>query len=270
MILPEPKRRRLTASAISDPRRMSEHDVLRRSPAPTSRSARRTLGVSGVAGALLLIGAFGGLGDAPDPHDSSAAMADYFIAHRAAVQVSVALGTAAAVALIVFFCALREQLIELERTVAANVAAVAGLAVVALLTLNEVLYGVLSWQLASADPRAVQPVFLLTIVSPVVQGPLLAATMAATAVAARPGSGMPPWYRISSVVAAGIAAVAGMSFAQHGYFYPDVQQQVVGQLFVLWVLVTAVVCTIGRVRSAAIAQGSREEVPTSFAHTPTP
>jgi hypothetical protein len=169
-------------------------------------------------------------------------MAAYFVVHRAAITVSVALGSAAAVALTVFCCALRQRLAEHERKVAADVAGVGALAVVALLTLNGLLYGVLSWQLATADARAVKPIFLLTIVSPVVQGPLLAAAMAATAVAAGPDCGLPRWHRISSLAAAGIAAVAGVSFRQHGYLYPDVQQQVVGQLFVLWIVVTAVVC----------------------------
>jgi hypothetical protein len=37
-----------------------------------------------------------------------------------------------------------------------------------------------------------------------------------------------------------VLACAGLTFAQTRYFSPDVQQQVVAQLFLVWILITAV------------------------------
>jgi hypothetical protein len=47
------------------------------------------------------------------------------------------------------------------------------------------------------------------------------------------------WFGVLSVVAVVLCAIGACGFAEHGFFSPDVQQQVVFQVFILWLLVSA-------------------------------
>ena len=130
-------------------------------------------------------------------------------------------------------------------------ALIAALGVIASLMLNELLYLAFGWQIAAANPDAVKPLFVLTILGPLIQGPLAATVLVATGTASRRSTALPRWHAIVGFIAAPVLACAGLAFGQTRYFSPDVQQQVVAQLFLLWVLITALLCA--RVRSPAAA-----------------
>ena len=59
-------------------------------------------------------------------------------------------------------------------------------------------------------------------------------------VAIRRGT-LPRWFAYVSVVGAVLVIPGAVSFRDTGFFYPDVQQQVVAQVFLLWMLIAAIV-----------------------------
>jgi hypothetical protein len=203
---------------------------------------RRLNAACGIAGTVLLLFAVGVLGDTPDPHDAQASIADYFVRHQHQTYISFAIASAAAVLLMIFFVGLRLRLHPVESPIAATVALIAALGVLGSLMLNELLYLAFGWQIAAANPETVKPLFVLTILGPLIQGPLVATMLVASGTASRRSMALPRWHSIVGFIAAPVMACAGLAFAQTRYFSPDVQQQVVGQLFLLWILVTAVLC----------------------------
>jgi hypothetical protein len=208
----------------------------------TQRRIARLVSGSGVLGGVLMVQAVGTLGDTPDPHDSPTSVAAYFEHHDDDVYVSAALAAFATSALIVFICGLRHRLARSGSPIAATVVLTAALGVTGLLLLNELVYATLSWQIASSSPALAKALFAITILSPTVQGPLCATAFAAAATAALTRGSLPGWHAVLGLGAAALTALAGVCFAQGGYFYPDVQQQVVGNAFMLWLLLTAVLC----------------------------
>lgn len=196
----------------------------------------------GITGTVLLLLALGVLGDTPDPHDAQASIADYFVRHQHQTYVSFALAVAAALLLMIFFVGLRFRLHLAESPISATVALIAALGVLGSLMLNALLYLAFGWQLAAASPATVKPLFVVTILGPLVQGPLAATVLVATGIASRRSAALPRWHALVGFIAAPVLAGAGVAFGQTRYFSPDVQQQVVAQLFLLWILLTAALC----------------------------
>ena len=52
---------------------------------------------------------------------------------------------------------------------------------------------------------------------------------------------MPSWWRTATLGAATLSAIAVFSYADSGFFSPDVQQQVVTYVLVAWLLTTSIV-----------------------------
>jgi hypothetical protein len=149
---------------------------------------------------------------------------------------------AAALLLMIFFVGLRFRLHRAESPVSAAVALIAALGVLGSLMFNALLYLAFGWQIAAASPAAVKPLFVVTILGPLIQGPLVATVLVATGIAGRRSSVLPRWHALVGFTAAPVLAGAGVAFAQTRYFSPDVQQQVVAQLFLVWIVMTAVLC----------------------------
>jgi hypothetical protein len=82
----------------------------------------------------------------------------------------------------------------------------------------------------------------------------------ATGIASRRSATFPRWHAVVGFLAALVLACAALAFAQTRYFSPDVQQQVVAQVFLLWVLLTAVLCarTPRRREDRMISEPSRQ------------
>jgi hypothetical protein len=164
----------------------------------------------------------------------------HFVRHQHQTYVSFAIASAAAVLLMIFFVGLRLQLHPAESPISATVALIAALGMVGSLMLNELLYLAFGWQIAAASPEAVKPLFVLTILGSLIQGPLVATVLVATGTASRRSTAFPRWHAIIGFIAAPVLACADLAFAQTRYFSPDAQQQVVAQLVLAWILITAV------------------------------
>lgn len=213
--------------------------------AANTRRARRLLAGCGFVGGLLLLQAVGAIGDAPDPHDPADSVVTYFRAHRNSVYVSTALASAAGPLLVAFLLGLRAR-VRPGGSIAADTALVAGLTMLGLLGLNELIYLNLAWQADMIGAAEAKPLFVFTILSAVVQGPVCATLFVGVSIAASRCRALPRWHVVAGACVGLVVAASAGAFAQRGYLYADVQQQVVGGLFVLWILVTSACLSTGK------------------------
>ena len=68
--------------------------------------------------------------------------------------------------------------------------------------LAELLYVAFGGQIAGASPEVVNPLLVLTILGPLVQGPLAATVLVATGTASRRSTALPRWHAIVGFIAA--------------------------------------------------------------------
>jgi hypothetical protein len=196
--------------------------------------------VAGIAGFVLTLVGLSALGDTPDPHERAAPLAAYFVDHRTGMFTSTAFVAFAGVAIIVFLGVLCARMGDrASRFVAFG----AGLGVVAVLELNGLVYATLGYSVGHDDPATAKSLFALTIVATVLIGPLVALLLGTVALRHRV---LPRWFAIVSAIGAVLVLPATVSFRDTGFLYPDVQQQVVVQVFLLWLLVAAIVVWTAR------------------------
>ena len=191
----------------------------------------------GLAGAILVIAGISAVGDAPDPHNSASSIADYFVRNQTAMFTSSTLVVLGGVAIIAFLAGVRERARDVDAPVFATTPTPAVNAIVALLVLNELIYVTLAYTRGGTDPATAKSLFTLTIVSSTVQAPLCATLFVAVSIVALRHAILPKWFAWLGFAAAVAVLPAAVSYGDTGFFYPDVQQQVVGQLFILWLLV---------------------------------
>ena len=185
-------------------------------------------GVVGVVAALLLLVGIGALGDTPDTRDSNASMAAWFTTHRADVFTSVFLIGLAAIALLLFVAQLGWRLSPTGASLARSAMTV----VVSIVLIgNALIYGSLAYVVSAEAESATKALFELTLVTTTVVGAPMAAVVLAVAVA----SDLPGWFRVVSAIVAVPLLASGLAFRDHALLSPDVHQQVVWQLFALWV-----------------------------------
>jgi hypothetical protein len=196
--------------------------------------AHRIGAVAGVLGFVLALAGLSTLGDTPDPHDAAAPLARYFVEHRDAMFTSTALVALASVAVVIFLAVVRTYVGD---AISATLVLVAGVGVVALLQLNELVYAALGYSVARDAPASAKTLFALTILSPVLQSPLVALLLGT--VALRRGV-LPRWLAYVSAAGAVLVVPGLVSFGDAGFLSPDVQQQVIAQVFFFWVLLAAI------------------------------
>jgi hypothetical protein len=189
-----------------------------------------------IAGVLLLFGA-SSLGDAPDTRASTEEIAAYFVAHRSSVLVAVVLLGAATIG-VLGFAASEWRRVNAEHGVAAAVAAGGALIAVALIETGMVLpYATLAYVVGAEAPTSAKALFEVTLVTaPIVSVPILVLIA---------GVAWAEFHRrrvsarfVVSVVAVVLLAASPFSFAARGPFSPDVQQQVVFNTMILWLVVS--------------------------------
>lgn len=199
---------------------------------------RRVLRWSAITAAAGLLVGFGMLGDSPDTRDSSAQIAKYFVDHSTSVLAGVVMLSIGACALLVFGSSLAQHFDTTGEGVAGRVAQSASTIVAALIvTTMAVAYAALAYVVGAEASDSAKGIFEVTLVAtPVVAAPssLLCATTAWVTLR-RAGR---RWFGWVSAAVAIVLAVGAMSFATKGMFSPDVQQQVVFEVFIAW-LVTA-------------------------------
>jgi hypothetical protein len=198
-------------------------------------TAQRVGAIAGLSAFVLSLIGFGMLGDTPDPHDAAKPLAAYFVEHRTAMFTSMVLVALAGIAIIIFVSVLCGGLAD---GVALRIAYAAGLGIVAILMFNELIYVALAYSIGRDDPSTAKSLFALTILSPVLLGPLVALLLGTVAV--RRGT-FPRWFAYVSAIGAVLVIPAAVSFGDSGFLSPDVQQQVVAQVFLLWLLVASIV-----------------------------
>jgi hypothetical protein len=208
-------------------------------------TGRSVGGVAGILGFVLALAGFGALGDTPDPHDPAGSVAAYFVRHRDSMFASTTLVAFAGVAILIFLAVLSTRL---DDPVARPIAFAAGAGIVALFELNALIYATLGYSVARDDPATAKSLFVVTILVTVLLSPLVALLLATVAI--RRGV-LPRWFAYVSAIGAVLVLPAAVSFQNSGFFYPDVQQQVVAQVFLLWLLLAAIVVW----RSRAAPQG---------------
>ena len=202
---------------------------------------RRVLRWSAVVAAAGFLFSFGMLGDTPDTRDSSERIATYFVDHSTSVFVGLVGMTVGVCALLVFGSSLAQHFGTTGEGVASRVAQSASTIIAALIVATmAVVYAALAYVVGAEAPASAKGLFELTLVgTPVVAAPisLLCATTAWVVLRGTHRR----WFGWLSVALAIVLAVGAMSFATKGLFSPDVQQQVVFESFIAWLITTGIV-----------------------------
>jgi glucan phosphoethanolaminetransferase (alkaline phosphatase superfamily) len=202
---------------------------------------RHLLPATGIVAVPLTMTGLSGVGDAPDPHDPPASMAAHFLDARESVLAAAPFGYVGAALLLAFVLGLAARLRRGGEDRSATVVSTAGLLAAGYLATLQIVYTSLSYQVAAASPEATKALFVPTILAVPALGLVVAALLAAAARGGARTGLLPRWWSAVSAAAAAVAAVAVVSYADSDYFYPDVQQQWVGNILLLWTVGTAVV-----------------------------
>ncbi len=190
-----------------------------------------------IAAAAFLVG-LGMLGDSPDTRDTTDQIAAYFVAHSGSILTGVVLMAMSVCALLVFGSSLAERFDRVGERVAGRVVqSVSTLVAGLILATMVVVYAVLAYVVGPEAAASAKGLYELTLVTtPVVAAPL--AVLYATTACVTLRTARRRWFGWLSAALAVVLVMSVMSYAARGTFSPDVQQQVVFETLVVW-LVTA-------------------------------
>ncbi|MGD9796806.1 MAG: hypothetical protein AB7H43_04110 [Acidimicrobiia bacterium] len=200
----------------------------------------------GIATFVLTPLALAGVGDAPDPHLGDAEITAWFTLHRDAVLASAPFGYLTALAIGLFSFGLAAELsVRPAAAVRAGGSIAAGYFAFLQVAYTTLAYG--------GDAGGLFVATILTV-------PVFAIGVALLLGGAAGGGIRPRW--LSRLAAAGAVAVtpAVLSFADSGWLSPDVEQQVVANGLLLWLLLAGIRLT-GRRSTPAAASGPRVAEP---------
>jgi hypothetical protein len=178
-----------------------------------------------IAAVALFVG-LGLLGDTPDTRDSTGEVASYFVAHSTSVLAAAVLLGVAVAALLVFTASLGNRVSQSAATVVATV----------MLTALVLPYVALAYVVGAEATDAAKPLFEITLAATPVLALPLALLVASTGLAAFAAHRR---FGVASLVLAALMVVSSASFAASGFFSPDVQQQVVFQGLLVWLVMVA-------------------------------
>ena len=205
----------------------------------------------GVAAALLTAVGFSGVGDAPAPFGDARAMADHFQMVRTDVFAGAAVGFVGVAALSAFVLSFGQRARDAGRRSAAAAMTGGLAAVVTYVMVMHVIYATLAYNVAGMSAEATKALFVLTIVAVPVFGFGVAAMLTGALVATWRTDPLPRWWRLATGAGSALAVVAMFSYADSGFFSPDVQQQVVGNVLLVWTLITAAATRPGRAHESS-------------------
>lgn len=215
-------------------------------------TADRVLAAIGVLAGILTIVGLSGVGDAPAPQAEARSIADHFQLVRTDVFIGAIFGMVGVAAMTTFALGLALRLSRRGERAAA-LAVGAGLTVVAAYLLaTHVVYATLSYEVAAMSDDVTKGMFVATILAVPVFGLGVATLLAGTAVGSWRDAVMPRWWVITTCAAATLSLVAMFCYSENGFFSPDVQQQVVADVLIVWLAMTSVVYAVRsphRVRS---------------------
>jgi len=202
---------------------------------------------SGLTTAIGLMAGLSALGDTPDTRASTETIAAYFVNHHTSVLVGAVLMATAACALLVFGASLVERWASNGvngRTLQSATTLMASLIFVLMVTV----YVVLTYVVGSEAPDSAKPLFEMSLVATPVIAVVLALFYAATALATLRGDAR-RWFAYLTAALSPIMMMSAMSFAARGPFSPDVQQQVVFETLIAWLVTASIV--LGRSSTAS-------------------
>ena len=206
---------------------------------PTSRrvahSGRLRAPGFGIAGALLLWLGASSFGDTPDTRDTTTAVAHYFTTNRTNVLVGAALFGAGLLCLLAVSSRVAAQLECAGQPVIGRFAHSAATIAVAMLLGTVVLIDAgLSYVIGAEAPETAKGLFELTLMATPIAGLALAASTGAIAIGLVRSRSRRRWFCALTGATAVVLAVTACSFAESGPFSPDVQQQVLLTVLVVW------------------------------------
>jgi hypothetical protein len=202
--------------------------------------SRWIVGVGVFAGVALGVGV-SAFGDTPDPRWTTDEISNYFVHHRTEVFVGVVLLGIASMAVLVVVSGLATNLHARGlQTTARVVQSSATVAVSAILAGMVLPYAGLSYIIGAEAPQAAKGLFALTILATPVCAVPLATCIGALAIGMRRAGLARAWFVwVTGFVAIAMATTA-CSFAASDAFSPDVQQQVLFQLLIIWLILSGV------------------------------
>ena len=191
----------------------------------------------GVIATVLTAAGLSGVGDAPAPNDTAASMAEHFEASASSIFAAAPLGVLGVVAIGLLLSTLAGMLRRAAQPAAATAMSVGGFGIAGYLVLLHVVYTTLAYTTGTA-PDTTKTLFVLTIVAAPTFGLAVAVTLGAAAVGALRARLLSGWWVAASGAGALASSVAVFSYDRSGYFSPDVQQQIVGNIVLVWLLAT--------------------------------
>ena len=222
---------RPTSDATDD-----HHDPVHRTGSLPQRLA---LPLTGIAAFVLTIAGLAGVGDAPHPNQSATAIVDHFQHVSDAVLTSAPLGQLGAAAIAGFVLGLARRLHVAGATTAAGWTAVGGLIAVGYLLVLHVVYASIAYEVASASAETTKALFVGTILAVPVVGLGIAVALGGAAYGNATRRLLPAWWTVITATGAVLASLATVSYTDSGFLSPDVQQQIVTNVLLLWLLITA-------------------------------
>ena len=206
----------------------------------------RALATIGGLAAILTIVGLSGVGDAPAPLAEAQLMAEHFQEVRVDVFIGAAVGLVGAALLTGFGLTLAMRLALAGEQGAAFVVGAGLTAVVGYLLAIHVVYATLSYAVATTSADVTKGMFVATILAVPVFGLGVAALLVGAAIGCGRADVMASWWRTATLGAATLSTIAVFSYADSGFFSPDVQQQVVTYVLVAWLLTTSIVSAVSR------------------------
>jgi hypothetical protein len=209
-----------------------------RATGASPRRFRRAPGLGVVGGVLLYLGA-SSFGDTPDTRDTTTQVADYFTTNRTSVLVGCVLFALGLLALLAVAARI-SSLIDAggEPGIGRFVQSAATVAATLMLGTIVLIDASLSYVIGEEAPDMAKGLFELTLVATPIVAFILAGFIGAAAFGLfRTGIGR-RWFAIVSGAMAVVLVVSGVSFAHSGPFSPDVQQQVMLLVLVVWLMLS--------------------------------
>jgi hypothetical protein len=190
-----------------------------------------------LAGVLFFVGA-ASLGDAPDTRSTTEQIAAYFVTNRNSIFMAVVAFGAAAFSLLWFAARERARSATGGASLSGDLAFGAAVIAAGVFEVGMVLqYATLAYVVGAEAPDSAKAMFELTLLTaPIVSVPLMV-LIGSTAWTEHRRHGASARF-VVSVVALVLLVPSPFSFADHGAFSPDVQQQVVFNVLIVWLIVS--------------------------------
>jgi hypothetical protein len=207
---------------------------------------RLLLSMSALIASVATAAGWTGVGDAPNPHRPATEISQHFLSSRDRVLNSAGFGYVGALAFVGFVYLFARRLHRSGAVTSARFLIVGGVTTASYLVLLQVLWTTLSYDVAANSPEASKAVFDVTILAAPVLGIGVTMTLLGAAIGASRARLMPRWWTFPSAAIGVLTALAMVAFADSGFASPDVQQQLIGNALIAWLIMTAAVVATRR------------------------